>query len=164
MLTVNSSYEAPVSHVLNDKWPSGNWLWIPLREMCEKALAAPRLEAITPEEYAAMEIVAAGGAWPIPEEAYGRDDWARHGQFGAVPGQEVTEDVYNAMFDVLPILNLPRCGISSRYDCGWMVSEPATSDLQTGRSLYSAFGKRDGRCYYIGLLPRKVDEGDARYD
>ena len=164
MLTVNTAYQAPTSQLLSDKFPGGNWLWMPLRDMCVKALAAPRLEQITPEEYAAMEIVAVGGVWPVPDKVYDGDDWERHGQFGAVPGQEVTEDIYEEMFNVLPILSLPRCGIARQYDCGWMVSEPATHDPQTGRSLYSAFGKRGGRFYYIGLLPRKVDDGDTRYD
>ena len=164
MLTVNTVYEAPTSHILNDKYFDVSWLSMSLRDMCKKALSLPRLDEITPEEYAAMEIVANGGSWPVPDKVYDGDDWARHRNFSAVPGQEVTEEIYDYMFEVLPILNLPRCGITRRFDCGWMVSEPAESDPKTGRSLYSAFGKRGGRFYFIGHLPRKVDEGDTRYD
>lgn len=163
MLTINTPYEIPVRRIACDEYTG--LFWLPtVREFCAALLTRPRLDAITPEEYAAVETVAAGGVWPVPDAVYTSDDWSRHKSFGAVPGQEVTEDVYEYMFNVMPILSLPRCGIVRQYDCGWMVSEPATHDPQTGRSLYNAFGKRGGRFYFIGLLPRKVDEGDTRYD
>lgn len=163
MLTITDPYEIPVRAIASDVYH--DLFWLPtVREFCAGLLALPRLDNITPEEYAAVETVAAGGTWPVPEAVYTSDDWTRHRNFGAVPGQEITEDIYEHMFDVMPIAHLPRCGTAREYDCGFLMLEPAKHDPQTGWALYLAFGKRGGRFYYIGLLPGKVDDGDSRYD
>ena len=163
MLTINVPYQIPVRTIASDVYHDLYWLPT-VREFCAGLLALPRLDSITPEEYAAVEAVAAGGTWPVPEAVYTSNDWTRHKNFGAVPGQEITEDIYEYMFDVLPIAFLPRCGATREYSAGFMPLEPAMHDSQTGRALYNAFGKRGGKFYYIGLLPGKVDEGDSRYD
>lgn len=163
MLTINDPYQIPVRRIASDVY--SDLFWLPtVREFCAGLLALPRLDSITPEEYAAVEAVAAGGTWPVPEAVYTSDDWTRHKNFGAVPGQEVTEDIYEYMFDVMPIAHLPRCGVTREYNSGFLSLEAADHDPQTGRARYMAFGKRGGKFYYIGHLPVKVDDGDSRYD
>lgn len=120
------------------------------RALCQLA-AVP---TITPAEYLIIAKVAEGELWPVPDHPYTREQWAEDENFSAVAGQEVTQDIYECMFDVLPPMNLPRCERTQGYSAGFMVSEPACSD-PTGRNYYSAFGRRGGKCYFIGLLSCK---------
>jgi len=108
---------------------------------------------LTHEEWEAVAAVANGGIWPVPDHPYTNENWNYDESFSAVPGQEVTEEIYEDMFEVLPPYSLPRCKRTEEYSCGFMVSEPATHDLNTGKALYSAFGKRGDKYYFIGLLP-----------
>ena len=118
------------------------------RELCSR----PMVPTITAEEYRLAAIVALGGSWPVPCHPYTRAQWEQDENFSPVPGQEVDESIYNYMLDVLPPLHLPNCLRTIDYDGGFMVGEADCSDPATGRTYYSAFGKKNGRYYYIGLL------------
>lgn len=118
------------------------------RALCQLA-AVP---TITAEEYAAIAKVAEGEMWPVPDHPYTREQWEQDENFSAVAGQEIDEEIYDQMLNVLPPLNLPHCERTKGYSAGFMVGEQDCSD-HTGRGYYSAFGKRDGKYYYIGLLP-----------
>lgn len=119
---------------------------------CRELCGRPMIPTITAEEYRAAAIVAQGGSWPVPCQTYTRAQWEKDENFSPVPGQEVDESVYNYMLDVLPPLRLPRNQRTHGYCAGFMVGEADCSDPATGHTYYSAFGKKDGKCYYIGLL------------
>lgn len=78
---------------------------------------------------------------------YTREDWQRDRDFKAVAGQEIDEEIYNEMFNVLPPLRLPH---NEYCAAGFRVSEPYTH--RDGKPLYMAFGNRGGKYYYLGLM------------
>lgn len=77
---------------------------------------------------------------------YTSEDWAADRSFGAEAGQEITEEVYDEMFNVMPIQRLKEA-----HGCtaGFRTTEPYC--YKNGQPLYMAFGKRDGKYYYLGL-------------
>lgn len=77
---------------------------------------------------------------------YTREDWQRDREFKAVAGQEIDEEIYNEMFNVLPPLRLP----SGAKMAGFRVSEPYTH--RDGKPLYMAFGNSGGKYFYLGLM------------
>ena len=84
---------------------------------------------------------------------YTREQWTKDRSFSAKVGQEVEECIYEEMYNVLPPLRLPAgCGCS----CGFRVSEPHSHEKskKTGEWLahYAAFGKRDGKYYFLGYM------------
>lgn len=131
------------------------------KTFCQKLLGMRNTTPFdfTWEEWKSIASVADGGIWPVPDHPYTNDDWHRDGQFSAAAGQEVTEEIYNDMLDVLPPFDLPRCNRTDGCTCGFLVSEPICHDYHTGKGMYNAFGKRGGKYYYLGLLPcRPGDE------
>ncbi len=86
-------------------------------------------------------------------EIYTRAQWHKDGSFSAKVGQEVEEYIYEEMFDVLPPLRLPK---ESGYLAGFRVGEPHSHEQskKTGEWLahYAAFGKKDGKCYFLGYM------------
>lgn len=123
-------------------------------DFCKQLIQLAAVPSITIQEYAAVAAVARGEMWPVPDRMYTRADWERDRNLNAAAGQEIDPEIYEEMFNVLPPLRLPR---NNRrvldYDCGFLCSEPHTSDPIKAEMLYMAFGKREGRCYYIGLIP-----------
>ena len=107
---------------------------------------------LTPEEWENIAAVARGKMWPVPDTVYDSDDWTRDETFSAVPGQEVTREIYDHMLNCMPPLHLPHCRRTQGFTAGFMMGEPTSSD-KAGRLLYSAFGRVGERCYFIGLLP-----------
>lgn len=79
---------------------------------------------------------------------YTSEQWAKDRTFSAVAGQEITEEIYYEMFNVMPIQNLKY---GHGCDAGFRTTEPYTHDYETGKPLYMAFGKKDGKYYYLGL-------------
>ena len=77
---------------------------------------------------------------------YTTKDWAKDGSFRAAAGQEVSEEVYNDMLNVMPVQRLKEA-----HGCaaGFRMTEPYTHS--NGKALYMAFGKRGGKYYYLGL-------------
>ena len=64
------------------------------------------------------------------------EDWSR------VPDvTEIAEEVYDHFLNVLP----PLCWHGSYFQC----SEPYTHE--NGKPMFLTFGKKDGRCYYLGI-------------
>lgn len=82
------------------------------------------------------------------KEIYTSEQWAKDGTFKAVAGQEITEEIYNQMFNVLPPQRLKEVA----FGCvaGFRTTEPYTHD-ENGKALYMAFGKNHGKYYYLGL-------------
>lgn len=84
---------------------------------------------------------------------YTMEQWEKDGSFSAEIGQEVSEEVYEQMYYCMPPLRLPReCG----YFSGFRMGEAYTHEQskKTGEMLahYAAFGKRDGKYYFLGHL------------
>lgn len=94
-------------------------------------------------------------------DIYTKEDWQRDQRFGAEPGQEITEEIYNEMYNVLPPLRLPRNTaeyalkeLKVPVHAGFMMGEPYDSNQKDG-VLFMAFGMNDygkGKHYfYLGL-------------
>lgn len=70
------------------------------------------------------------------------EDWSRVPDF-----TEISEDVYNHFLNVLP----PRIWVGDYFQC----SEPYTHDAEWPggypKPMYMTFGKKDGKCYYLGI-------------
>lgn len=89
---------------------------------------------------------------------YDMDMWKIDNTLNAADGQEISEDVYNEMMNVVPPLKLPASAIegarefySINITAGFLAGEPATCD-NLGL-LYRAFGtSNEHRYYYLGLL------------
>lgn len=77
---------------------------------------------------------------------YTREQWAADRNFNAATGQEIEAEIYEEMFNVMPPLRLVD---AQGCTAGFRVSEPYTH--RGGKPLYRAFGKRDGKYYYLGL-------------
>lgn len=107
----------------------------------------------TPDEWNSIATVAKGGMWPIPDHPYTNEDWARDESFAAAPGQEVTSEIYEYMLNVMPPIRLPRCKRTEGFIAGFMMGEPTSTDMSTGKNLFSAFAKSGEHHYFIGLLP-----------
>lgn len=88
------------------------------------------------------------------EDVYDNYRWHLDRSFAAKPGQEVTPEIYENMFDCLPPHSLPRLPETKGYFAGFLVGEPNHHD-ERGRAHYAAFGKRDGRCFFLGYLPAR---------
>lgn len=85
---------------------------------------------------------------------YTHHDWRRDGSFKAVAGQEIEESIYNQMLNCMPPLRLPRTEESAGYIGGFLVGEPYDFDPVTGKLRYAAFGRRDGKFYFIGYMSK----------
>ena len=88
---------------------------------------------------------------------YTEADWIRDGTFKAVPGQEVEEGIYWESYECLPPLPLPKAKRAEGFK-GFMVSEPYAH--RNGRAVYAAFGRKEGRFFFLGHLPADVDKAD----
>ena len=75
-------------------------------------------------------------------EIYTKEDWHRDRSFSATPGQEVEEEIYQRMYDILPTLPLPVRRETVGYDSGFCVSEPASTD-EKGRETFSACAQKN---------------------
>lgn len=77
---------------------------------------------------------------------YTREQWAADITFSAEPGQEITEEIYSEMLNVMPPQRLKKA-----HGCtaGFRTTEPYCH--KNGKPLYMAFGKRGGKYYYLGL-------------
>lgn len=84
-------------------------------------------------------------------EKYTKEDWHRDRNFNAQPGQEVDEEIYDEMFDVMPPARMPMREETAGY-VGFCVGEPASTD-EDGNLTFSTFGKREGKYYYLGKFP-----------
>ncbi len=102
---------------------------------------------------------------------YSMEDWKQDRSFNAKPGQEISEDVYNEMLNCMPPKTLPSGkaeqalqDFSIPVHAGFLMGEPHSTDKETGKELYLAFGMNDygkgKHYYYLGLsLPPVVLNG-----
>lgn len=99
--------------------------------------------------------------------------WEDDGELKAEPGQEIDEQIYNDMFNVLPPLPLPRAATAEtwkRYRIpihgGFMMGEPITSDSEKGLQ-YMAFGfngfGHGEKYFYLGLYPEEPKKQGTYY-
>lgn len=84
---------------------------------------------------------------------YTREQWEKDRSFSAAVGQEVEEEIYWEMYNVMPPLRLPK---ESGFVAGFRVGEPYTHDRseKTGEwvAYYAAFGMKGGKYYFLGHL------------
>lgn len=77
------------------------------------------------------------------------ENWIRDGSFKAIPGQEITEDVYSSMLNAMPPLRLP----AAIRAAGFLMGEPY--DAGNYGPLHLAFISRQAgghmKYYYYGL-------------
>ncbi len=85
---------------------------------------------------------------------YTHIDWRNDRAFGAAPGQEIEEHIYNEMLNCMPPHRLPHNELTAEYSAGFLMGEPYDSDPETGRARYAAFGRKNGKYYFIGYMPR----------
>ena len=94
---------------------------------------------------------------------YSIETWRKDGDFSAQVGEEVSEEVYFQMLNVLdPIFACPRETMERAPEPikrAFLVGEPYDHDSETGRPIYSAFGMAEGpRYYYLGLSHTEKQE------
>lgn len=96
---------------------------------------------------------------------YTMEQWTKDGTFNATAGQEISEDVYNAMLNCMPPESLPRAKaeyalsvLNIPVHAGFLMGEPHSCDKDG--QLYLAFGMcdfgrsvnhKEPRYYYLGL-------------
>ena len=85
---------------------------------------------------------------------YTRFDWRNDNTFKAAHGQEIEEEIYNHMLNCMPPHTLPKNELTSGYIGGFLVGEPYDFDPEYGCLRYAAFGRRNGKFYFIGYMPR----------
>lgn len=80
--------------------------------------------------------------------------WQKDRSFSALPGQQVSEEVYDEFFNCLPPLRLSEEAAGKAEELGLYVSagfmsgEPYDHDGQG--ALYTAFGRNSKGCFYLG--------------
>lgn len=89
-----------------------------------------------------------------------REQWKGDFHDCCKPGEEITEELYNYFFDLLPPIGLK----SSASMCGFQVSEPHDHvKCKDGkyRGRYATFGTSGGKYYYLGIFTagRTNDDG-----
>lgn len=91
-------------------------------------------------------------------EPYTMEDWKESGTFSAVPGQEVTEDVYNEMLNIMPPKKIDKPD-AERWNAsaGFCMGESSAIG-PNGRPLFLAFIRKGGKAYFIGLAHAINDE------
>ena len=103
---------------------------------------------------------------------YTIEQWQQDGSFKAEAGQEISEDVYNEMLNVMPPASLPRGKAEQAlqdYDipvhAGFLMGEPHSSN-KNGDLLYLAFGMNNfgkGKRFYYLVLSIKEPELNGDY-
>ena len=104
-------------------------------------------------------------------EVYTMEKWNEDESFKALPGQEITEDVYNKMFNCMPPGRLPhdvRRQALEKYNlpisAGFLMGEPA-ADGKKG-PLFMAFGysyRGYGKHYYYLGLAEPISRRNGAY-
>lgn len=103
---------------------------------------------------------------------YTVEDWRRDGAFNAQPGQEISSEIYDEMYNVMPPLRLPREKAVEALEslhvpvhAGFMMGEPHSSDK--AGELYLAFGKNNygkgDRFFYLGLSHKEKPIKNGTY-
>lgn len=101
---------------------------------------------------------------PIEEQkagVYTREQWAKDGDFKPEIGQEITKELYNYFYDLLPPLNLAAGQPLSqklKISCGYRIGEPYTHAESKRLDSYgeflpffAAFGRTaSGKYYFLG--------------
>lgn len=91
-------------------------------------------------------------------EPYTLEAWKRSGTFAAVPGQEITLDVYEEMRGTVPPKPIDRQDLE-RWNAGsgFCMGKPYTTG-PNGQPLFLAFIRKEGKAYFIGLAHTSQDE------
>ena len=103
-------------------------------------------------------------------ELYTMERWKEDRTFKADPGQQITEEVYDEMLNVMPPLTLPTETARQAHrnynipvHAGFLMGEPSGSDRDG--LLYLAFGSnnygKENKFYYLGLSheEKKIEDG-----
>lgn len=98
---------------------------------------------------------------------YTMENWNADRYFKADPGQEITQEIYDAMLNGVPPKTLPPEMVVKSLEeynvtvhAGFLMGEPDSDDSE-GRALYLAFGMNGKHYFYLGLSPaiRKKQTG-----
>ena len=99
---------------------------------------------------------------------YTMEQWAADRAFKAEPGQEVSEEVYNELFNAMPPLHLPRQAAADSgrgIVAGFLMGESHSTNA-SGKELYLAFGSTHygkRKYYYLGLYPEEEKTPAGKY-
>lgn len=88
----------------------------------------------------------------MQKNIYTFKQWEKDETFQAQEGQQISEEIYNHFFNLLPPIYI-SCFTYGNYSDIFLCSEPirhAPDSKGIFRAKYHAFGKKDGKCYYIG--------------
>lgn len=86
------------------------------------------------------------------QDIYNMEQWEKDESFKAREGQQITEEIYNTFFNMLPPIFIP-CYTYGNYTDIFLCSEPvdhAPDSKGIFRAKYNAFGKQGDKFYYIG--------------
>ena len=101
-----SPCELPIHRRVNYHSKCGERFWNikSAKDYCLALCGLPDTSQVdlTHEEWEAVAAVANGGIWPVPNHPYTNENWHDDKSFSAVPGQEVTKEIYEDMLGVLP--------------------------------------------------------------
>lgn len=78
-------------------------------------------------------------------------DWKGSFTDCAKRGDEISEEIYYEMLNVMPPISLKG---GQNVDCGFQVGEPddhREDENGNWRARYMTFAKKDGKCYYYGI-------------
>ena len=87
---------------------------------------------------------------------YGIKEWTDDGEFSAAPGQQVTEEVYDAMLNGVPPKIFSEEAMEKASElglcifAGFLMGEPDSGDEHGSK--YLAFGMSNDRYYYVGKV------------
>lgn len=139
---------------------------------------AYQLSEITQPEYEALNrayflLKDAGKDALNPEQCiYTMQEWENDRKFRAVPGQEITAQVYDRMLNAMPPKTIPQEKARQALEeyqipvhAGFLMGEPHSTD-RDGKQLYLAFGMNDygkGKHYYYLGLSRPYKELHGKY-
>ena len=139
---------------------------------------AYQLSEITGPEYEALNrafflLKDAGRDALNPSECiYTMQEWENDRKFRAVPGQEITAEVYDHMLNAMPPKSIPQEKARQALEeyqipvhAGFLMGEPHSTD-RDGKQLYLAFGMNDygkGKHYYYLGLSRPYKKLHGQY-
>lgn len=101
---------------------------------------------------------------------YSMKQWEKDGTFSAKPGQQISEEVYNAMLIAVPPLHLPKLAdwralaqLEISLTAGFLMGEPIRHSEEG--MLYHAFGIDDsGKYFFLGDMPSETEQPKAERD
>lgn len=100
----------------------------------------------------------------MTNNVYTMEDWKKDGELNPKLFQEVDNEIYSEMFEVLPPYPLEKATkkilenqLGIKFIQTFCMGEAYTTDDEDNY-LYESFGKaKNGKCYYLGLRRAEYD-------